>query len=127
VAFNEQARVYSGYEVSLSFSNVWGDGHPGSPLIPHVRLRDFEAPMCRACYLTGHTDEIEEFYEIGKEIDTYRSPEELVDKARFYLRDAAAAERLRDAGFRRARRDHTWVERFRQLFSEVGLPAEGFR
>ncbi len=25
-------------------------------LIPHVRLRDFEAPMCGACYLTGHSE-----------------------------------------------------------------------
>jgi len=125
VTFDEQVRIYSAYEVSLSFSNVWGDGYPGSPLIPHIRLRDFEAPMCRACYLTGHSDEIGEFYEIGREIDTYRSEEELVDKARFYLHDAEAAERLRAGGFRRARRDHTWVERFRQLFAKVGLPVEG--
>jgi len=71
-------------------------------LIPHVRLRDFEGPMCRACYLTGHTDEIAEFYEIGKEIETYRSVEELVDKTKFYLNSPNSAERLRAAGYERA-------------------------
>jgi spore maturation protein CgeB len=90
-------------------------------LIPHVRLRDFEAPMCRACYLTGHTEEIAEFYEIGKEIATYRTPEELLDKCRFYLSQPAAAERLREAGFKRARRDHTWERRFQNLFAQIGL------
>ena len=109
------------YDVVLNFSNVWADGRPGSKLIPHVRLRDFEAPMCRTCYLTGHTDEIAEFYETGKEIDTYRNPEELVEKTKFYLAHPEEAERLRAAGYERARRDHTWTNRFQQLFGIMGL------
>lgn len=117
------ADVFSRYELCLNFSNVWADGRPGSALIPHVRLRDFEAPMCRTCYLTGHTDEIEDFYSVGREIDTYRSSEELVDKSRFYLTHPAQAERLRDAGYRRALRDHTWSQRFQQLFRQTGLSA----
>ncbi len=119
------ARTFGSHEVVLNFSNVWADGRPGSPLIPHVRLRDFEAPMCRSCYLTGHTDEIAEFYEIGKEIDTYRTREELVDKTRYYLSHADAAEALRDAGYRRALRDHKWTNRFEELFRKIGLGARG--
>ncbi len=117
----EIGRVFSSHEVILNLSNVWADGHPGSRLIPHVRLRDFEAPMCRSCYLTGHTDEIEEFYDIGKEIDTYRTREELVEKTRFYLDHPDAAERLREAGFRRAIRDHKWTNRFDELFRKIGI------
>jgi spore maturation protein CgeB len=108
------------YELALSFSNVWADARPGSPLIPHVRLRDFEAPMARAAYLTGYSDELAEFYEIGREIDAYRCAEELADKTRFYLKHPAQAEALREAGYRRARRDHTWTRRFEQLFDEIG-------
>jgi spore maturation protein CgeB len=113
--------VFSSHEVVLNFSNVWSDGRPGSKLIPHVRLRDFEAPMCRSCFLTGHTDEIAEFYEVGKEIDTYNSPEEFVDKVRFYLSHAQAAEKLRELGYQRARTDHTWRRRFERLFREAGF------
>lgn len=114
------AEVFSSYEVVLNFCNVWADGRPGSKLIPHVRLRDFEAPMCRSAYLTGYSEEIEEFYEVGREIDTYNSPEELVDKVKFYLANPSTAEKLREAGYQRARRDHTWVERFRELFGKIG-------
>ena len=89
---SDVAEVFGQYALVLNFSNVWADGRPGSALVPHVRLRDFEAPMSRACYLTGHTDEIEAFYEVGREIDTYRTPAELVDKVRFYLGHPAAAE-----------------------------------
>ncbi|HEY0321711.1 MAG TPA: glycosyltransferase [Pyrinomonadaceae bacterium] len=115
------SETFSEYEVILNFSNVWADGRPGSRLIPHVRLRDFEAPMCRTCYLTGASDEIEEFYEVGKEIDTYSGAEELVDKTKFYLAHPAQAEALREAGYRRATSDHTWERRFEQLFRKIGL------
>lgn len=115
------ASVFSAHEVCLNFSNVWSDGKPGSHLIPHVRLRDFEGPMCRTCYLTGYTEEIAEFYDTGREIDTYRCAEELLDKTRFYLRSPRAAEDLREAGYRRATTDHTWARRFQELFRKIGL------
>lgn len=115
------SETFSSHEVVLNFSNVWSDGRPGSKLIPHVRLRDFEAPLCRSCYLTGYTEEIAEFYELGKEIDTYQSPEELVDKVKFYLNHPQDAENLREAAYQRATRDHTWVTRFQELFQKVGL------
>jgi len=113
--------TFSSHEVVLNFSNVWADGRPGSKLIPHVRLRDFEAPLCRSCYLTGYSEEIAEFYELGKEIDTYQTPEELVDKVKFYLDHPKEAENLREASYQRAKRDHTWVNRFRELFDKIGL------
>jgi spore maturation protein CgeB len=115
------SETFARYAVVLNFSNVWADGRAGSDLIPHVRLRDFEAPMCRACYLTGYTDELAEFYELGKEVDTYRTPEELADKTRYYLSHPTAAEALREGGYRRAIRDHTWRRRFEELFGKIGV------
>ncbi|MEY2480203.1 MAG: spore maturation protein CgeB [Verrucomicrobiota bacterium] len=121
ISFEEISRVFAAYEVCLNFSNVWADGRPGSTLISHVRLRDFEAPMCRTCYLTGESDEIRECYDVGKEIDTYSSKDELIDKVRFYLSHTEEAERLRERGYQRARRDHTWKSRFQELFDKIGI------
>jgi len=118
---NDIASTFAQYEVCLNFSNVWADGRPGSKLIPHVRLRDFEAPMCKTCYLTGHTDEIGDFYNLGEEIETYRTEEELIDQSRFYLTHPDAAEKLREAGYQRAIHDHTWKRRFAELFSKLEL------
>lgn len=111
--------TFAAYEVILNFSNVWADGRPGSQLIPHVRLRDFEAPMCRTCYLTGYTEEIAEFYELGTEIDTYQNPDELAEKTKFYLYHPTEAEKLREAGYQRALKDHTWQKRFVELFQQI--------
>jgi spore maturation protein CgeB len=121
IPFTQMLDVFGRSEVCLNFSNVWADGQPGSRLIPHVRLRDFEAPMCRTCYLTGHSDEVGEFYDIGREIDTYRTTDELIDKTRFYLSNPDAAERLRDAGYQRARGHHTWTHRFAELFAKAQI------
>jgi spore maturation protein CgeB len=125
IPYDRIAEVFAAHEVCLNFSNVWEDGRPGSALIPHVRLRDFEGPMCRTCYLTGHTEEIAEFYEVGKEIDTYQSEQELVDKTRFYLKNPGAAERIRQLGYKRALRDHTWKQRFEDLFSKLDISDAG--
>ena len=121
VPFEQISAIFAAHEVCLNFSNVWADGRPGSALIPHVRLRDFEAPMCRTCYLTGECDEIREFYDVGREIDTYSTQAELIDKTKFYLGNLAVAEKLREQGYRRAIADHTWTRRFCELFDEVEL------
>src|SRR5205085_4456449 len=49
------------------------DHHP----IVYSRLRDIEAPMLGACYLTEWTEGLEKLYELGTEIETYRTTEEL--------------------------------------------------
>jgi len=77
--------------------------------------------MSRTCYLTGHSDEITEFYDVGREIDTYRTPDELADKTKFYLCHQAAAERMREAGYHRACQQHSWQSRFEELFRKIGI------
>lgn len=116
------ARMYSRSRISLGFSTcgdaVYRDRHK----IRQIHLRDFEAPMSGALHLVEFQEELREFYEIDQEIVCYASREELLDKVRFYLAHPAAAQRIRQQGLGRARRDHTWVRRFDQLFSGLGLP-----
>ena len=47
------AATFAQYQICLNFSNVWADGRPGSKLIPHVRLRDFEGPMSSVLFYNG--------------------------------------------------------------------------
>lgn len=73
----------------------------------YSRLRDIEAPMAGACYLTEWTEGLDQIYEIGAEIEVYRSAEELVDKTRCLTRDAPRRSKLRVAGQKRALSDHS--------------------
>ena len=121
----ELVTMYSRSRVNLGFSAVARVPRDGSEPIRQVRLRDFEVPMSGGFYLTEHFDELCAFFEPGPEIVTFRTPDELADKAAYYLRHPAERERIRQAGLRRARAEHTWHARFRQVFRTIGLPETG--
>jgi spore maturation protein CgeB len=112
-------RTFNQTKINLGFAAV-GSGETQTR-ITQVRLRDFEVPICGGFYLTEHVDELGEFFKIGAEIETYRSPEELVSKCEFYLRDEPARDRIRRAGHARSLRDHTWQKRLSDAFAQVAL------
>lgn len=114
-------RMYSRSRISLGFGAVAQLPKEGSQPIKQVRLRDFEAPMGGAFYLVEYFDELTEFFEPDKEIVMFASPEELVDKCRYYLAHPREREAIRQAGMRRARAEHTWHRRFERAFGQMGL------
>ena len=114
----EYVALFSESAISLGFL-VLGDTHRARRTLRQVRLREFEAPMAGAFYLTEHLDEIGLHYEIGREVVTFRSPAELVDRSRYFLRHEEERARIARAGHERARRDHTWTRRFEGLFAEL--------
>jgi len=73
----------------------------------YSRLRDIEAPMMGACYLTEWTEELEQLYEIGEEIETYRTAEEMVEKIAELKSSNQKRQLLRRRGQERALQDHT--------------------
>ena len=76
------------------------------PLV-YSRLRDVEAPMLGACYLTEWTAGLEQLYDIGTEIETYRTPEELAETLTRLARDSARRQTMRKLGQRRALTEHS--------------------
>ena len=118
---DELVAMYSRSRISLGFSAVAHLPKDGSPPIKQVRLRDFEAPMSGAFYLVEQFDELAEFFEPDEEIVFFRDADELADKAAYYLKHKAERLRIREAGMRRARAEHTWHRRFQDAFRRMGL------
>ena len=87
----------------------------------YSRMRDIEAPMAGAAYLTEWTEDLPHLFEVGEEVLAYRTADELVAQAERMLGDAGLRRRLRQNGRRRALTDHTWEKRFRDLFRHLGL------
>ena len=77
---------------------------PRRPL-RYSRLRDIEAPMLGACYLTEWTEGLEHMYELGKEIETYRTAEELASKLSELRVDPERRISMRERAQRRALSD----------------------
>ncbi|HEU4724475.1 MAG TPA: glycosyltransferase, partial [Candidatus Eisenbacteria bacterium] len=118
ISDDDYVALFSESRISLGFL-ILGDTNRTSRPMRQVRLREFEAPMAGAFYVTGSMEEIGRHYEIGKEIVCYRSLPEMVDLCRYYLAHDEERERIRRAGYERARRDHTWTKRFEGLFAEL--------
>jgi spore maturation protein CgeB len=92
-----------------------------------IKGRNFEVPGCGGFLLTGNAQELDRYYEPGREIACFESREELLAKVVHYLeRDDERAE-IADAGLRRTLRDHTYSARLGEIFERIGLRAEGER
>lgn len=73
----------------------------------YSRLRDIEAPMLGACYLTEYTEGLEDLYEIDKEIAVYKDADGLIEKASELSGSSALRKTLRAGGQKRALTDHS--------------------
>ena len=88
---------------------------------PQIKGRNFEIPGSGGFLITGHADNLEEYFVPGKEIVVFDNLDDLMEKVRYYLVHDEEREVLREAGFARARRDHTYEQRFRTIFNAIGF------
>jgi spore maturation protein CgeB len=90
-----------------------------------INQRVFDVPACGAFLLTDYVKEIEAFFKVGKEIETYRSTEELIDKIHFYLKHNSIRERIAQRGHEKALKLPTWRDRAKEIAKFLGLPLPG--
>lgn len=112
--FDEIIRIFNTSKINLSFS-----GSSRRDDIKQIKGRVFEVPMCGGFLLTEYVDGIEEYYEIGKEIECFKSTAEAVEKISYYLKHNDKRMEIANNGYQRSFREHTWVKRLTGIFDEV--------
>lgn len=98
---------YPSYQYPLSRPNTYS------------RLRDIEAPMLGACYLTEWTPGLELLYDLGIDIETYRNEDELIYKAEMLMADPEKRMQLKINGQKRALQSHTIVQSLDKLITRL--------
>jgi spore maturation protein CgeB len=112
---------------------VWGEGYAkvarlskiflAFDSMPHVRksmsARMYTAVGCGAFYLCRHVDGIEEVLEPGKEIVTFHSDSEMLDRIKYYLGHDELRMKIAMAGQERVLKDHTYEVRIRQMLGII--------
>lgn len=78
-------------------------------------MRLFEATGMGALLLTDYKENLQEFFDVEKELITYRTPEECLEKIKYYLQHDAELKSIAQAGQRRTLRDHGYSNRMKQL------------
>lgn len=89
-----------------------------------LKMRDFDGPMSGSLYLTHNNPDLYDLFDVGKEIVTYRTPEECAEKVAYYLNHPNEAGAIGAAGKRRAEKDHTWEKRFEKILKALGVLQE---
>ena len=89
--------------------------------LTYSRLRDIEAPMLGACYLSEWTEGLEHLYDLGTEIETYRTADEPGAKLDFLAADSAKRQDLRRRAQRRALADHTVARTLHRVIDRLGV------
>ena len=78
-------------------------------------MRLWEATGVGTCLITDWKENIHDLYEVDKEIVTYRSAEECLEKAKWLLEHPIEREAIAKAGQTRCLKDHTYAQRARKL------------
>lgn len=81
--------------------------------------RLFEAPGAGICLFTDYGTHLDLLYDVGKEVVGYRSLPELVNLIHYYLENEDERRVVALAGYQRARKNHTWVNRVKTILGAI--------
>lgn len=86
-----------------------------------TNVRTFETTAAGGFLLVNKRKCLYQLFDVGREIEVFDSDEELVEKAKFYLKNDSAREKVALAGWRRASKDHTYLKRFQVLLKYLNI------
>ena len=84
-----------------------------------INPRTFEISACGAFQLSDVRQELHRFYKIGKEIETYSSPSELIEKMDYYLTHDEERNEIAQRGKIKTLKNHTYAKRLSTLLKVV--------
>lgn len=88
-----------------------------------LKGRDTECPAMGGCYLTEYHWELPSLFDIGKEILCYRNEVDMIEQISYYGKRPELCLKIAQAAFDRAHKEHTWENRFREVFRTLGFAA----
>jgi spore maturation protein CgeB len=84
-----------------------------------LKGRVFEINGCGAFQLTNYVDGLELFYKLREEIGIFNDINDLINKVFFYLEREYLIEQISERAFHRTLKDHTYKQRFNDLFKKI--------
>lgn len=117
VSFHELVKIFRQSKINLNL----GD----SPVLTTqpIKRRTFEVPGCQGFLLTTPAVGLEEYYEPGKELVIASSPEEIIEKSKYYFTHECERKKIAKRGHLRTLADHTWSRRLVDIFMHIGFKA----
>ncbi|MEE1945145.1 glycosyltransferase [Pedobacter sp. KR3-3] len=113
--FEQYIRITRESEITLGINRYPSFDYPLYRPNTYSRLRDIEAPMLGACYLTEWAEGLDKLYDMGTEIETFRNEEQLIEKIKELASNPSKRAMLRTNGQKRALSKNSIVESLSQI------------
>ena len=115
IHYGDMAKIINQSRINLSFSLNTNFG-PGKQ---QLKGRMFEVPLCGGFLLTEYAEDLEQFFEIGREIVCFDSAQEASEKIRYFLQNSGEREEIAARGYERAQRDYRGEIMVRKIFDQI--------
>ena len=114
----DMIKIFNQSKINLNLSNSSAMNRA------QIKGRDFEIPGTGSFMLTQYSEELSRYYVPGEEVAMYSDLDELIVKIKYYLGNETARNAIQDAGYQRTLHEHTYPQRFRQIFATMKVIGE---
>lgn len=84
-----------------------------------IKARNFEINYFAGFQLADYVPGLEDYYDIGKDLACYSTPEEAAMLVRYFLENEKERELIRDRGMLRARQNYTYTTQLKKVLDEI--------
>lgn len=106
---DEMPKVFNLAKINLNMTH--------RPIETGLPLRIFDIMGCGGFCMTNYQSEIEDMFEIGEEIETYSSIDELIDKCAYYLEHDNERAEIARRGYERVKAEHSYFHRMKEMLT----------
>ncbi len=92
----------------------------GDKRAEQIKARNFEIPGCGGFQLTQYAPQIEDHYDIGKEVVIFTNISDLKLQVKYYLSNENERMKICQKGYVRTK-EYTYDNRFRKIFKEIKM------
>lgn len=110
---NEEMLLYHNSKIVIGHNNFYRSGYSSDRL--------YRAMGSGAFFLTSYFPDMEDTFEEGVHLASYKTKEELKEKIDYYLEDMIKRKEVALAGCIRVRSFHRWSDRFKQVIDALKI------
>ncbi|MEW9700299.1 DUF3880 domain-containing protein [Paenibacillus sp. SI8] len=119
VPIEESVKYYNGAKIvinihRLTFDEIYNKNSRNLPGFS-INPRTYEISACGTLQITDHRHDLDQYYTPGQDIETFDTPDELVQKMQYYLTHEEDRMRIVTKGLRRSIKEHTFATRLSKL------------
>ena len=131
---DEMVRVFGSSRINLNLSSAYVEPRgirrrvadfarrrPPETRRSQIKGRTFEVPGGGGFLLTDRVPHLEDFLTPGKEVATFESTDDLVERVGWWLSHDEERAAVAEAGYERVRAEHTYDHRFAEIFRRAGV------